>query len=175
MNQAVNQAVIPAIPPERIQFGHLSGRAAQANDTAFLEALYLASRPDLGALPVPREVVAGIARHQRQLQTADYARRYPRLEDWVIEEGGLPVARLALARGEGTALLRVVDLSVAPQARRRGVARTLLRSLREAGQAQPQAIALRVRADNAPARALYDGLGFTLLRDDGATLELAWI
>jgi len=67
-------------------------------------------------------------------------------------------------------VLRVVDLSVAASARRRGVARAVLRALQE----EETAMALRVRADNAPARALYGKLGFTRQRTDAATLELGW-
>lgn len=159
----------PAFPPLRLRW-----RPRAAADAAFLDALYLASRPDLGALPVPRGVIEGIARHQRQLQAADYARRFPGLEEWVIEEAGRPAARLALERGDGRAPLRVVDLSVAPQARRRGIAATILGALQDRS-APGQGVALRVRADNAPARALYARLGFTLLREDAAALELVWI
>ncbi|MDT1894250.1 GNAT family N-acetyltransferase, partial [Acinetobacter baumannii] len=65
---------------------------------------------------------------------------------------------------------RVIDLSVAASARRRGVARAVLLALQE----EVDAIALRVRADNAAARRLYAGLGFVPRRDNGATLELDW-
>lgn len=33
---------------------------------------------------------------------------------------------------------------------------------------------LRVRLENTAARALYAACGFAVVRDDGATLELAW-
>lgn len=152
----------------RRRFGSLEARAPGPADEAFLEALYRDSRPDLGALPVPRSVIEGIARHQRQLQLADYAQRYPLCETWLVLEGEGPVARVVLDRSGG--VLRVVDLSVAVPARRRGIARTVLCALQEEG----SAMALRVRADNAAARALYGQLGFTLQRTGADTLELAW-
>lgn len=150
------------------RFGGLDARAPGPADEAFLEGLYLETRPDLGALPVPRGVIAGIARHQRRTQVDDYARRYPALEDWLVLEAGRPVARVALDRSGGG--LRVVDLSVAMAARRRGVARAVLAALQD----EYEQIALRVRGDNVAARRLYEGLGFTLLRDDGPTRELCW-
>ena len=152
----------------RRSLGHLGARLPGAADEAFLEALYLDARPDLGALPVPRSVIEGIARHQRRLQVDDYARRYPLCETWLVLEEEQPVARVVLDRSGG--VLRVVDLSVAAPARRRGVARTVLHALQEEG----GAMALRVLADNAAARALYGTLGFTLQRSDGAALELGW-
>lgn len=151
------------------RFGSLDARAPLAGDASFLFALYLAARPDLGALPVPRTVIDGIARHQQALQAADYAARYPRAETWLVEQDGVPVARLVLDRDAHQ--IRVIDLAVATQARRRGIAARLLRALQEECDG---ALLLRVRGDNAAACALYDSLGFTLARDDGATRELAW-
>lgn len=150
------------------RFGNLGARPPAAADQDFLDRLYLDARPDLGALPVPRGVIEAIARHQRQLQAEDYARRYRASEHWLVLDAAEPVAHVVLARTPGA--LRVVDLAVLAAARRRGVARSILIALQQ----ERLAIALRVRAANAPARALYEKLGFTLRRDDGATLELGW-
>lgn len=153
------------------RFGPLDARAPTAADAAFLFALYLAARPDLGALPVPRGVIEGIARHQQALQAADYATRFPHAETWVVEQDGAPVARLVLER-DGQRL-RVVDLAVATHARRRGIARMLLTALQEEGEGKC-AIVLRVLVGNDAARALYERQGFSLLRDDGFAQELVW-
>ena len=153
------------------RFGALTGRAPHASDAAFLAALYLTARPDLGALPVPRSVIEGIARHQQQLQVADYAERYPAAETWLLTAGGQALGRIVLDWGSDT--LRVVDLAVAQQMRRRGVARTVLAALQDACRGQ-RMMALRVRAENLAARALYAACGFAVARDDGVTLELVW-
>lgn len=152
----------------RRSFGRLAGRPPGPADEAFLEALYLDARRDLGALPVPRSVIEGIARHQRRQQRDDYARRYPLREEWLALEAEVPVARVVLDRTGG--VLRVVDLSVPASVRRRGFARMVLRALQE----ERGAMALRVRTDNAAARQLYATLGFTLQRTDGDALELGW-
>lgn len=153
------------------RFGPLEARTPTAADEAFLFELYLAARPDLGALPVPRGVIEGIARHQHALQAADYAARFPHAETWLFEHDGAPAARLVLDRGAQR--LRVVDLAVATHARRRGIARMLLTALQEecAGKC---AVVLRVLVGNDAARALYERQGFTLLRDDGFAQELVW-
>lgn len=149
-------------------FGSLAARAPSAGDEAFLDALYLDTRPDLGALPVPRSVIEGIARHQRAMQVDDYARRFAALETWLVTDGEFPLARLVLAGDAGA--LRVVDLSVALAARRKGIASSLLRALQD----ECERIALRVRTGNLAARRLYEGLGFTPVRIDDATMELEW-
>lgn len=153
------------------RFGTLTGRAPHATDAAFLAALYLATRPDLGALPVPRSVIEGIARHQQQLQVDEYALRYPAAETWLLTDGNEALGRVVLDWTSDT--LRVVDLAVAPHARRHGVARTVLGALQDACLGQ-RTMTLRVRCENTAARALYTACGFAVVQDDGATLELAW-
>lgn len=150
------------------RFGRLGARSPTSADEAFLDALYLDSRPDLGRLPVPRGVIEGIARHQRAMQLEDYARRYAALETWLVIDGETPMARVVLAREAGA--LRVVDLSVALAARRKGIARQVLHALQD----ECERMSLRVRTGNLAARRLYDGLGFTPVRADDATLELEW-
>lgn len=152
-------------------FGALTGRAPQPSDAAFIASLYLATRPDLGALPVPRSVIEGIARHQQQLQADEYARRYPAAETWLLTDGAQAVGRVVLDATGDT--LRVVDLAVAQDRRRQGVARTVLVAL-QAGCRGQRALTLRVRAENGAARALYAACGFAVVRGDGATLELRW-
>lgn len=153
------------------RFGVLTGRAPHATDAAFLAALYLATRPDLDALPVPRSVIEGIARHQQQLQVEAYAQRYPNAETWLLSDGKEALGRVVLDWASDS--LRVVDLAVAPHARRRRVARTVLAALQDACRGQ-RTMTLRVRLENTAARALYAACGFAVVRDDGATLELAW-
>ena len=143
-------------------------RAPTPADEVFLEALYLDSRPDLGALPVPRSVIEGIARHQRAMQVEDYGRRFTAPETWLVTDGEDPIARIVLAESNG--VLRVVDLSVAPAARRKGVARCVLRALQE----ESDRLALRVRTDNLAARRLYEALGFELVGGAEAAMELEW-
>ena len=153
------------------RFGALTGRAPHVADSAFLAALYLATRPDLGALPVPRSVIEGIAQHQQQLQVEEYAQRYPNAETWLLTDGKEALGRVVLDWTRDT--LRVVDLAVALHARRGGVARTVLGALQDTCLGQ-RTMTLRVRCENAAARALYAACGFAVVQDDGATLELAW-
>ena len=149
-------------------FGRFSARTPEAGDRAFLSALYLACRPDLGALPVPRSVIEGIARHQQGLRDADYAVRYPHLQSWLLEDGSRPVAWVLLARMDGG--VRVVDLAVDVGQRRKGVARAVLHAL----QSEEAAIELRVRTGNEVARALYASLGFRAAGDQGEAREMCW-
>nr|WP_308633567.1 GNAT family N-acetyltransferase [Massilia sp. YIM B02443] len=94
--------------------------------------------------------------------------RYPQAQSWLLESEEGPLGWVLLARAASG--VRVVDLAVAGGQRRKGVALAVLTTL----QREEDAIALRVRADNGPARTLYARLGFGLVQDQGDVLELAW-
>lgn len=90
----------------------------------------------------------------------------PAFDRFARTPGGLVVADRDLALG--LALVRVVadeaeilDVGVVPAARRRGLGSALMATVLAACRARGAArVFLEVAADNAPARALYDGAGF---------------
>lgn len=75
----------------------------------------------------------------------------------LVERRVLGYCVLRRAAGE----LEIHNVAVAPEARRRGLARLLLGVvLARAARAGSERALLEVRAGNAPAQALYEGLGF---------------
>ena len=156
-----------------LHFGRLAARPATDADQGFLHKLYAATRADLQHLPVPRAVIDAIAAHQRQLQAAAYAQAYPQAHCLVLEDEGVPVGRVVLNRAHAD--LRVVDLSIAPAMRRKGHARAVLRALQERAEQEGWSVSLRVRRDNAQARALYAGAGFRLVASDETAEQLRWM
>jgi ribosomal protein S18 acetylase RimI-like enzyme len=151
----------------------VSVRPAQASDAPFLARLYAATRDDVLQLPVPRAVADGIIRHQQQLQAQDYAARYPAACHLLLECGEVALGRLVLNRAEGE--IRVVDLAIAPEARRRGHARALLHALQQQAGEDGCVLTLRVRRDNRAAYALYAAMGFELAGGDQAAAEMRWL
>ncbi len=93
----------------------------------------------------------------------------------VADEGGVPLGYvIAWVIAEEA---EVLTLAVDPAARRRGVGRALL----EAALAGAHRAHLEVRADNAAARALYEGFGFAVVgrrrayyADGEDALLMAW-
>jgi ribosomal protein S18 acetylase RimI-like enzyme len=155
-----------------LHFGHLAARPATEADQGFLHELYAATRADLLHLPVPRAVIDAITAHQRQLQAQAYAEAYPQAHCLVLEDAGVPVGRVVLDR-TGTDL-RLVDLAIVPFMRRKGNARAVLRALQERAMREGWSVSLRVRRDNAQARALYAGAGFRPVAADAAAEQLRW-
>lgn len=154
------------------QFGMVSARPPRPDDAAFLAQLYASTRRDLLNLPVPPELAAAIIGHQQQLQAAGYARDYPGARYFLLEHAGVAIGRIVLDAGAGET--RVVDLAIAPEARRRGYAREVLRALQDRAQEDGRTLALRVLRDNAGARALYESLGFAEVSSDEMAIQMRW-
>jgi len=124
-------------------------------------------------LPVPHEIVAAIIQQQQQLQAEGYAHTYPDAHFLMLEDEGMPVGRVVLNRSPRD--LRVVDLSIAPAARRKGHARAVLRALQERAADEGLSVSLRVRRDNPEARALYASLGFERTASDEMAEQMRWM
>ncbi|MGC4090691.1 MAG: GNAT family N-acetyltransferase [Polyangiaceae bacterium] len=89
---------------------------------------------------------------------AEFARRYARL----LLAGSAQAILGVLLAWEVADEVHLIDLLVAPGARRRGVASTLLRDL-VARSSAFRVILLEVRRDNAAARGLYTRFGFEVV------------
>ncbi|MEJ0026240.1 MAG: GNAT family N-acetyltransferase [Rhizomicrobium sp.] len=148
-------------------------RDAEAGDVPFLRALFGSARPDA-------QVLASWPAQQRELflddqfrfQSMHYRRVYEHADFLIVEREGKPVGRLILDRRPDD--WRIVDISLLPQSRGRGLGTALLRAVqREAVSAGAKTVSLSVENAN-PARALYARLGFVEGEDGGTHLAMAW-
>jgi ribosomal protein S18 acetylase RimI-like enzyme len=136
--------------------GPIALRDAEPGDRAFLLALYASTREELALAAWPDEVRALFVRMQFEAQATDYARRHPASRCRVIELQGRPVGRLWLARMQ--AAMCVLDISLLPEARGRGIGGACLRQVIDEAAGQGLAVELSVAVGN-PARRLYERLG----------------
>jgi len=131
-------------------------RPATAADAGLL--LAWANDPVTRAAGFHPEAIA-IDEHERWL-AARLASPATRL--WIGEEDGRAVGQVRLERDEGG--IAEIGISVAPEARGRGVARRLLATAIETGRADAAfgltGFLARVRPDNAASLALFRGAGF---------------
>ena len=145
-------------------------RPVRAQDEAFLFALFCATREaEVAALPKPQR--ESLLRFQYQAQSRDYAARFPHSEHSIVEFCGQAAGRLLLNREAGE--LRVVDIAIAPEMRRRGIASAVLKSLIAEAEATGMTLRLSVWHSN-PALALYQRLGFCETARSATYLELEW-
>jgi ribosomal protein S18 acetylase RimI-like enzyme len=116
------------------------------------------------AAGLPDAVVADLVRLQFDAQQSEYATRWPDAVDHLVMLDDRPVGRCWTVDvtdpvGVLTAV-HVLDVAVVPDARRQGVATTVLQSVIARADAAGVDCVLTVRSDNVAARHLYTTLGF---------------
>lgn len=135
----------------------LAARPATPSDEPAVRALHASTLPPgLGDGP--------LADLQLTAQRRGFREALPEGEELVVSRDDVVVARLCLGREPEA--LRIVDVVVAPEARRQGVGREVVRAVQASAATEGLAVRLRVVRGELPAEALYASLGFVL--DEGA-------
>jgi ribosomal protein S18 acetylase RimI-like enzyme len=136
-------------------------RPVTAGDDVFLFELYTSTRAEeLAAWGWSAAQQEPFLRMQWLAQKRGYEARHPSAGHCIVELDGRPVGRLWVVRGEHE--LRLVDVTLLPALRGRGVGTALLRALQEEATAASKPLRLHVTRNN-PALRLYERLGFTLV------------
>lgn len=164
----MNSTRFSVLPQKLLNLG-LRLRPEEDGDAAFLLSLYLSVRwPELDGTNWPDAAKQGFLSSQFQIQTKQYRAHYPGMERWVVESAAGPVGRLYLLHTE--AELCVVDISLLPEWRNRGVGTVLLEQLGRQADAVGKPLRLHVEQHN-PALRLYRRLGF----EERETDSLYWL
>lgn len=145
---------------------------ASDNDQAFVRALYHASRGDLQQLQADPAFIEQLITMQQNLQEQGYRQAYPQARQWVIERHGAPIGRLIVHPGQEA--LRVVDITLLPQAQGQGAGAVVLTGLQTHAAALGWSVSLAVNHHNGPARRLYARLGFAVESEDELQQQLRW-
>jgi ribosomal protein S18 acetylase RimI-like enzyme len=148
-------------------------RPVRTDDAEFLFRLYASTRAD-ELRPVPWDAARKEAflRSQFAAQTTQYAATYADADFRVVEVDGRAAGRLVVHRGSDE--VRIVDVSLLPEHRGRGLGTTLVGDvLAEAGD-RGRRVTIHVERTN-PALRLYARLGFRLAEDRGVYLFLEWL
>ena len=147
-------------------------RPATADDRAFLLGVYGTTRADELALVQWTEgEKRAFVEMQFDAQDRHYRGCYPHASFDAVVVDGEPAGRLYVNRAATE--IRIVDVTILPAHRNRGLGTVLLQRLMDEARATGRALSVHVEAFN-PARRLYDRLGFALVVDRGAHLLLEW-
>jgi GNAT superfamily N-acetyltransferase len=147
-------------------------RPATPEDRAFLLSVYAASREaELDQVVWPPGLRASFLEMQFNAQDIEYRRLSPDASYDVIEVAGQPAGRLYVDRRSDQ--IRVIDISLLPAYRGRGLGGALLAGLQEEAAAAGWIVSLQVDLFN-PAARLYERLGFELVEDLGVYRCLEW-
>ena len=117
------------------------------------------------------EMKADFCRRQFNAQSAYYAENYPGASFQIIERDGWPIGRLYVDRWEKE--IRIVDITLLPEARGTGIGTKLLRDLQEEARSAGKSLTIHVERFNR-ALGLYQRLGFVQIEDKGVYLLMEW-
>jgi len=149
---------------------HLRLRPATDDDLPFLARLYASTREEeLADVDWPAAQKEAFVRQQFEAQHAWYREHYAKAAFDVVEVDGQPAGRLYVDRWERE--VRIVDISLLPEHRGRGLGSTLLESLFAEADAAGKRVSVHVERFN-PALRLYERLGFLFREDKGVYLLL---
>ena len=139
-------------------------------DLPFTAMLYASTRAEeLAPVPWPAEVKQAFLLQQHAAQHAHYQQHYRGMEAMIVERGDAVIGRLYLFEMPGE--VRIVDISLMPEARRHGIGGALLRDVLADAAPRGKSVTIHVEKNN-PARTLYARLGFTILDDDRGAYDL---
>lgn len=147
-------------------------RPATEADEAFLLAVYASTRAEEMAITGwSDEQKAAFCAQQFQAQTSHYRQHCPTAQCFVILSGEMPAGRLYVDHCEKE--IRIVDISLLPEFRGKGIGTHFLRELQKEAQTASKVLSIHVETFN-PAKRFYERLGFDLAEDKGAYQFMTW-
>jgi ribosomal protein S18 acetylase RimI-like enzyme len=150
----------------------ISLRPITPADESFLARVYASSRAEeLEITGWSDGQKADFCRRQFDAQSAYYVANYPEALFQIIERDGWPLGRLYVARWEKE--IRIVDITLLPEARGSGIGTKLLRDLQEESRVAGKSLTIHVERFNR-ALGLYQRLGFQQVEDKGVYWLMEW-
>ena len=146
-------------------------RAVEPGDEPFLCRLYASTRDEeMGLVVWSEEEKERFLRMQFSAQDRFYREHYPGAELRIVLADGEPAGRLYVDRWPEE--IRLIDVSLLPEHRNRGIGTRLLEELLEQADAARVPVTIHVEVFN-PARKLYERLGFRVAEDRGVYLLMS--
>lgn len=140
------------------------------NDLDFLYEVYASTRADELALTDWTDAEKqAFLRMQFDAQRTHYLAHYRTARFDVIERGRVAIGRLYVVRWPDD--IRVIDIALLPEHRRRGLGGGLVRALLDEAAASGRSVSIHVEAFN-PAMTLYQRLGFEPKGEDTGVYRL---
>jgi len=147
-------------------------RASRPSDEEFLFSVYASTRADeLALVDWTEEQKAAFLRMQFEAQSRFYVENYPGAEFQLILLDGQPAGRLYIHHRQDE--IRIMDIALLPEHRRRGIGIALLNRILEEANDSHMPVTIHVERFN-PAMQLYKRLGFHLKEDRGVYHLLEW-
>ena len=149
-------------------------RPRRPADEALLRRIYASTRAEeMVRVPWSAAEKQRFLEMQFEAQDRAYRENYPDADCAILLVGGRAAGRLYLH--ETAEACRVVDISLLPECRGRGIGAAILREVQRQAAAAGRGVTLHVEASNR-ARRLYERLGFRLTGAvNGTYLGMEWL
>lgn len=160
------------MPGHAVTYGRLSLRNITSTDYPFLLIIYRSTREtEFELLGWSEEQKQLFVETQFQAQHQHYQTHYPDASFDLILYKGEAIGRLYLE--ECCSELRIIDITLAPQYRQRGIGSWFLRGILQKAVVTEKSVLMHVEQSN-PALRLYQRLGFEKLSDQGIYYLMKW-
>ena len=113
-----------------------------------------------------------VLRQQFEAQRRGYGAQHPNAREMLLLIDGRPVGWAVLDRSDRA--WHLLDIAIDADQRGKGIATRVLRAWQDEAAVEGRAIALSVLRTNAPARALYDRLGFHVAGESETHWRMEW-
>jgi ribosomal protein S18 acetylase RimI-like enzyme len=141
-------------------------------DLGFVAGLYASTRAEeLAPTGWPPEAKLAFLLQQHDAQHRHYRNVYDGAEWLIVEQESHAIGRLY--RVIWPAEIRIIDISLVPEARGRGIGAAILRDIQAEAEALGRSVTIHVEKNN-PARSLYERLGFGVVEDKGVYDLMKW-
>jgi ribosomal protein S18 acetylase RimI-like enzyme len=151
----------------------ISLRPALPGDDEFLFSVYASTRAEeMELVNWTTTQKEAFLRLQFRAQDLFYRENYAGAEYWVIQQDDQPAGRLYVQRREDE--IRIMDISLLPEFRRRGIGSSLLNQVLGEAAKSNLPVTIHVERFN-PALDLYKRLGFRVQEDKGIYLFMKWL
>lgn len=153
--------------------GTVTLRPVSAEDEEFLLSVYAGTRAhELAQVPWSDEQKGTFVRWQFDLQRKDYEANYPNATYDVIWVDDSPAGRIWISRDDEQ--IHLLDIALLDEFQNRGVGTALLRRLINEAVSNNKRLRHMVFSLNTDARRFYERLGFVVLEEVGAYLQMEW-
>ncbi len=148
-------------------------RSCTEADDAFVYDVFCTTwESEVAALP-NQNLAQHVLRIQHIAQERRFASRYPAHQRYIVLEDGEPAGRLYVDENDTT--MHVVDLTLMPRFRDRGIGSRIFRDLFAHAADAGKTITLRVERRNERATMLFSKLGFDLTSVDDLDNYFEWV
>ena len=148
----------------------VSVRPVTKRDRKFLARLFASTRAeDPAAEQSSEQQREAFLAQQFHAQSVRYAEQFPDASFDLVLVDGQPAGQLIVARLVGE--LKLIDISLLPEHRGRGIGTALIRPLLDEASENEARVTIQVERSNRALR-LYERLGFVAVENTGAYLKL---